>query len=62
VGDTVNVAARLMSSASGWQVLISESTAKAIGSEFLVEPLAALSVKGKAAPLSVYAVQWAHQK
>jgi hypothetical protein len=34
----------------------------AIGQEFLIEPLAALSVKGKAAPLSVFAVQWAHNK
>jgi len=62
VGDTVNVAARLMANAAGWQILISESTANAIGAEFSLEPLAPLSVKGKSQPLSVFSVAWAESQ
>lgn len=62
VGDTVNVAARLMANAAGWQVLISESTAKTLGPEIQLEPLAPLSVKGKSQPLSVFSVHWAEDK
>ena len=58
VGDTVNVAARLMANAAGWQVLISDSTAQALGPEFQIEPLAPLSVKGKSQPISVFSVPW----
>jgi len=62
IGDTVNVAARLMANAAGWQVLISESTAQALGPEFQIEPLAPLSVKGKSQPLSVFSVPWGENK
>jgi adenylate cyclase len=62
VGDTVNVAARLMANAAGWQVLISESTAQTLGPEIQLEPLAPLSVKGKSQPLSVFSVHWAENK
>ncbi|MDP9268853.1 MAG: FHA domain-containing protein [Acidobacteriota bacterium] len=62
VGDTVNVAARLMANAAGWQVLISESTAQTLGPEFQIEPLAPLSVKGKSEPLSVFSVPWGESK
>ncbi|HSE49467.1 MAG TPA: adenylate/guanylate cyclase domain-containing protein [Terriglobales bacterium] len=62
VGDTVNVASRLMSNAAGWQILISESTAQSLGPEIPLEPLAPLQVKGKSQPLSVFSVQWAAQK
>jgi adenylate cyclase len=62
VGDTVNVAARLMANAAGWQILISESTAQTQTPEISLEPLAPLSVKGKSLPLSVFAVQWGETK
>jgi adenylate cyclase len=62
VGDTVNVSARLMANAAGWQILISESTAHSLGPEFHLEPLPPLSVKGKAQPLSVFSVAWAETK
>jgi len=61
VGDTVNVASRLMSAAAGWQILISESTAQALGPEIRIEPLPPIQVKGKSQPLSVFAVQWGEQ-
>jgi len=62
IGDTVNVAARLMANAAGWQVLVSESTAQHLGPEFQIEPLAPLSVKGKSQPLSVFSVPWGENK
>ena len=53
VGDAVNVAARLMY-AAGNGILCDPTTAAACGDRLTFEPLPAIEVKGKAAPLAVY--------
>jgi adenylate cyclase len=58
VGDTVNTASRLMSNAEGGQILISESTANAIGDGFDLARLPALKVKGRVEPVQVFSVSW----
>lgn len=57
VGDTVNTAARLMTKAAKNQILISEKVFSAIAPHFDCEDLGAISLKGKAAPMSVFALQ-----
>jgi len=49
IGDTVNIAARLerANRVYGTQILVSESTAEAIGSEFEMREIDTISVKGK---------------
>ncbi|MFB3918001.1 MAG: hypothetical protein ACE14M_14835 [Terriglobales bacterium] len=59
VGDAVNTSARLMANAAGGQILISESTAIELGSEFGLSVLPPLKVKGKSQPVHVSAVNWA---
>jgi len=58
VGDTVNTASRLMSNAEGGQILVSESTATAIGEGFDQTRLPALKVKGRVEPVQVFSVGW----
>jgi adenylate cyclase len=58
VGDTVNVASRLVSHAAGGQILITHSTAADLGSGFDCAPMPPLLVKGKSQPVSVFIVRW----
>ncbi|HXZ27757.1 MAG TPA: adenylate/guanylate cyclase domain-containing protein [Terriglobales bacterium] len=58
VGDTVNVAARLMAHAVGGQILISQATAQDLDSAFNLAPLTPILVKGKSEPVPVFAVRW----
>lgn len=58
VGDTVNIASRLMSSAEGGEILISESTAADIGDAFNLQQLAALQLRGRSEPVRVFNVVW----
>ena len=58
VGDTVNIASRLMSSAEGGEILISESTAGDIGDAFNLQQLAALQLRGRSEPVRVFNVVW----
>jgi adenylate cyclase len=58
VGDTVNIASRLMSSAEGGEILISESTAVEIGREFNTRKLPALRLRGRSEPVRVFRVAW----
>jgi predicted ATPase/class 3 adenylate cyclase len=53
-GDTVNVASRLLDAAAGGETLVSHATYALTRHAFAFEPLPAISVKGKAAPLAVY--------
>ncbi len=55
IGDTVNVASRLESSAPPGGVMVSGSTLAAI-SGFVTRPLGALDVKGKEAPVEAHLV------
>ncbi len=58
VGDTVNVASRLVSHAAGGQILITQATAADLGPGFNCAPMPPLLVKGKSQPLSVFIVRW----
>ncbi|HUQ49409.1 MAG TPA: adenylate/guanylate cyclase domain-containing protein [Terriglobales bacterium] len=58
IGDTVNIASRLMSNASPDQIIISIDTASEIGSGFKMTSLPAMKVKGKAEPLAAFDIDW----
>jgi class 3 adenylate cyclase len=56
IGDTTNLAARLQAHAQPGQVVIGETTFRAIAGHARTEPLGAIDVKGKAEPVAVYAL------
>jgi adenylate cyclase len=56
IGDAVNTAARLCSSAGPGQILISENTYRYVQNYFDIEEFNPVSVKGKAKPVKVYGV------
>jgi len=56
LGDTVNVAARLMGRAGRNQILMTEAVYKEIAGQFNLESLGDILLKGKASPLPVYAL------
>ena len=56
LGDDVNLAARLMTTASGGEILLSGHVHKAVTNDFVSEPRPPLPMKGKAEPLPVFAV------
>lgn len=56
LGDEVNIAARLMQNASTGEILLSGQMHKAVEHLFVFEPRSPLTMKGKAEPLSVFAV------
>lgn len=58
IGDTVNIASRLMSNAAGSQILISQSTAGEVGSGFDMKSLPPLLVKGRSEPVKIFDVKW----
>ncbi|MBC8163573.1 MAG: AAA family ATPase [Roseiflexaceae bacterium] len=57
LGDEVNLAARLMMQASPGQVFVTERIVAAAAAEFDFEQIGPLPVKGKRAPVQVYALQ-----
>jgi len=56
IGDVVNTAARLESNAKRSQALISSHTYELVKDRVIVEPIGAISLKGKAEPMEVYSV------
>src|SRR5262245_38375823 len=56
VGDTTNVAARLLQAAAPGQVVISEAVQRAAGGYFEIEALGPLSLKGKGEPVPAWLV------
>lgn len=58
IGDTVNLASRLESSAAGGQILISEATGKACTESFLIKKREPLQVKNRIQPVSLFEVKW----
>jgi len=58
IGDTVNIAARLVSRAEPGQILISEPMHTAAGGGDLFHDLGLISVKGRDAQVRVYSVDW----
>src|SRR5262245_7997535 len=51
VGDTTNVAARLLQAATPGQIVISEAGGRAVAGQFETEPLGPLPLKGKPEPV-----------
>jgi adenylate cyclase len=58
IGDTVNLASRLESSANGGQILVSEATAQAGGNLFTFVPQESLTVKNRLQAVSLFEVKW----
>jgi adenylate cyclase len=58
IGDTVNLAARLESSAKGGQILISSATADASGGRFALIPHAPVYVKNRMQPVELFEVKY----
>lgn len=56
IGDTVNVAARLVSKSAPNEILIEGNTFRSIGSEFACRALGEIQVKGKEQSIEVYSV------
>ncbi len=56
IGDAVNVASRLCSVAKSGEIIVSESTKNACGLHVTAQAREPVVVKGKAAPLQIYAV------
>lgn len=56
IGDAVNLAARLESNAKPGQILISESTCRALDGRVETEPVGPLVVKGKSEPVMAHLV------
>jgi class 3 adenylate cyclase/tetratricopeptide (TPR) repeat protein len=56
VGDTTNLAARMVNMAAPEQILVAEDTHKAVSGYFVTRPLGAQVIKGKAAPVNAYEV------
>src|SRR4029434_8566562 len=57
VGDTTNLAARLLALAEPGQILVSEDIAKVAGPYFVLQPVGEVSVKGKTLPVRPYRVE-----
>lgn len=58
IGDSVNTASRIeaLNKPFGTDILISENTYKLVGDKLITEPMMPIHVKGKEAPLQIYAV------
>jgi class 3 adenylate cyclase/predicted ATPase len=62
LGDDVNLAARLMTTANEGEILLSGHVRKGVANDFISEPRSPLPMKGKAEPLPVFAVTGESQK
>lgn len=58
IGDTVNLASRLESSARGGEILISEDTARACNEPLRIKQREPLQVKNRVQPVSLFEVKW----
>jgi class 3 adenylate cyclase len=56
MGDTVNLAARLMAAAESGQIIVTRETQRRLGDGFACHPLDPLRVKGKPEPVQVHQV------
>ena len=56
VGDTTNLAARMLNLAEPGQIVIAEDTHRAVSGYFVTRPLGARAIKGKAEPVNAYEV------
>jgi adenylate cyclase len=58
VGDTVNIASRIMDSAEGGKILISDSTAAELGQDFSLRKLPLKKMRGRSEPVRIFSVEW----
>jgi adenylate cyclase len=58
VGDTVNIASRIMESAEGGKILISESTAAELGQSYRLRKLPLRRIRGRSEPVRIFSVEW----
>jgi adenylate cyclase len=58
IGDTVNLASRLESTAVGGQILVGEATARSGGDSFTFLPHESLTVKNRLQSVSLFEVKW----
>jgi len=56
MSDTVNTTARLAARATDNQILLTESVHQHLGERFICEPLGPVSLKGRQAPVPIYAL------
>jgi class 3 adenylate cyclase len=61
IGSVVNLAARLCSSASAGQILVSQAVRAELGAETTLKPLPPISLKGFRAPVEVFEVSMARK-
>jgi class 3 adenylate cyclase/Flp pilus assembly protein TadD len=61
-GDTVNVAARLEQAAGSAEVLLGDLTYRLVRGAVVVEPVAPLTLKGKAEPVPAYRLTGVHER
>ena len=59
IGDTVNLAARLVHLAAPSQIIVSEEVRSAAANDAEFEPLDEVELKGRAAKTNIYSVKWA---
>jgi len=59
IGDTVNIASRLQSNASGGEILMTDVTAEACGNRIPFTQREPLTVKNRTQPINVLEVRWA---
>jgi len=57
IGDTTNVAARLQGKAGAGEIVIGPETARQLAGAFDLEPLGAISVKGRSQPVEAFAIR-----
>ncbi len=61
IGDTVNLASRLESSAESGQIVIGAATYAQLGGAARVRPLGGIAVKGKQAPVEAFVLEGLHE-
>lgn len=62
MGDTVNLAARLMQAAAPGEVIAASGSHRPVADQFLWTPLEALPVKGRSRPVPVYRLEQEQQR
>jgi adenylate cyclase len=58
IGDTVNVAARLVDRAEPGQILVSENCRNALSTTDRLSPLGEAALKGRRQKLNIYSARW----
>jgi adenylate cyclase len=58
IGDTVNVAARLVSRAAGGEIVVSDDVRSAAGDSFAFTPLGEVELKGRTQKIGIHALRW----